>query len=43
MTGYNNAGYTGAIALGLAGWIVGAIFGMGGLAGVGVLMRFLAA
>jgi hypothetical protein len=43
MTGYHNAGYTGAIALGLGGWIIGVILGMGGLAGARVLMRFLVA
>jgi hypothetical protein len=43
MTGYHNVGYTGVIALGLGGWIIGAILGMGGLAGARVLMRFLIA
>jgi Mg/Co/Ni transporter MgtE len=41
VTGYHNAGYTGAIALGLGGWIIGAILGMGGLAGARILMRVL--
>ncbi|TRC96409.1 hypothetical protein FJV76_08070 [Mesorhizobium sp. WSM4303] len=40
--GYHAAGYVGAIALGFAGWIVGAMLGMGGLAGVRILMRILA-
>lgn len=41
MTGYQNAGYSGAIALGLGGWAAGAILGMGGLAGARILMRVL--
>lgn len=43
MTGYHHDGFTGAIVLGLGGWIVGAFLGLGGLAGVRILMRFLIA
>ncbi|CDX15807.1 exported hypothetical protein [Mesorhizobium sp. ORS 3324] len=39
--GYHNAGVTGAIALGVAGFAVGAFLGMGGLAGARILARLL--
>ena len=41
--GYHNAGFTGAIALGVAGYAVGVFLGMGGLAGARILLRLLVA